>query len=81
MREFSQNPYDFSLLEAAESLLRTLDPLSLDTDLWEAQNIYFSAGKQLLAEMGDRAAEGDEDAKNWMIYFQNLGDHLQVKIV
>jgi hypothetical protein len=81
MREFSENPYDPSLLEAAESLLRIMEPLSLNLDLWEAQNIYFSVGKQLLAEMEDRAAKGDEEANNWMIYFQNLGDHLQVKIV
>ena len=81
MREFAKNLYDSSFLEAAESLLQILEPLSLNPDLWEAQNIYFSAGKQLLAEMGDRADKGDEEAKNWMMYFQNLGDHLKVKIV
>ena len=81
MREFSENPYDPSLLKTAESLLRIMNPLSLNPDLWEAQNIYFSVGKQLLTEMEDRANKGDEEANNWMIYFQNLGNHLQVKIV
>lgn len=81
MREFSQNPYNPSLLGSAESLLRTLNPLSLNPDLWEAQNIYFSVGKQLLAEMEDRAGKGDEEAGDWLKYFQNMGDYLQVKIV
>jgi hypothetical protein len=81
MREFSQNPYNPSLLRSAESLLRTLDPLSLNPDLREAQNIYFSVGKQLLEEMEDRAGKGDEEANNWLICFQNMGDYLQVKIV
>ncbi|MGA1865262.1 MAG: hypothetical protein ACMUHX_09385 [bacterium] len=81
MREFSKNPYNPSLLGSAESLLRALDPLSLSPDLWEAQNIYFSVGKQLLAEMEDRAGIGDGEANNWLECFQNMGDYLQVKIV
>ncbi|MGA1824517.1 MAG: DUF3536 domain-containing protein [bacterium] len=81
MRAFADTMHDPSLLEAVESLLRILHPLQLTLDLWEAQNIYFSAGKKLLSEMERRAAKADEEAEQWMTYFQNLSDYLEVKIV
>ncbi|MGA1870825.1 MAG: DUF3536 domain-containing protein [bacterium] len=81
MRVFADNMRNPSLLEEAESLLRILHPLSLDLDLWEAQNIYFSAGKQLRADMEKRAEKDDEEARLWMKYFHNLGDYLEVKII
>jgi hypothetical protein len=81
MRAFADHAHDPSLLENAESLLRILHPLSLNLDLWEAQNIYFSVGKQLFAEMEEKAEKGNDKAKEWMARFRDLGDYLEVRIV
>jgi hypothetical protein len=81
MGKFARYPQDSSLLEAAESLLWSLQPLSLKLDLWEAQNIYFSTGKQLFSEMKERADAGDEKAVKWMARFKDFGDHLKVRII
>ena len=81
MGKFASHPQDSSLLEAAESLLWSLQPLSLKLDLWEAQNIYFSIGKQLFSEMKERADAGDEKAGKWMARFMDFGDHLKVRII
>ncbi|MGA1844919.1 MAG: DUF3536 domain-containing protein [bacterium] len=81
MEAFEHSPQDPSHLESVESLLGVLRPLFLHLNLWKAQNIYFSAGKRLLAEMEEKAAGDMEDANAWVGHFKKLGDHLGVRIV
>ncbi len=77
---FSNEPDDLTLLKDLETLLRMLDPLPLGLNLWNAQNIYFSIGKALCRVKGEKADEGDEDAKEWLRLFDSLGRHMQVRI-
>ena len=79
MEEFAATPTDASPLETVEALLRTLEPLSLPFDLLKVQNIHFSVGKELGAEMRERAAGGDEEAAEWLARFERLGDYLQLR--
>lgn len=80
MQKFLRQPQDISLLEVADSLLSILNPLSLTLNLWKAQNIYFSIGKQIYGEMKEKANTGDESAKRWIERINSLGEYLKVKI-
>jgi alpha-amylase/alpha-mannosidase (GH57 family) len=80
MQKFLRQPQDIGLLEAVDSLLSILNPLSLNLNLWKAQNIYFSIGKQIYGEMKEKANTGDESAKRWIERISSLGEYLKVKI-
>ncbi|MCX5725854.1 MAG: DUF3536 domain-containing protein [Candidatus Saganbacteria bacterium] len=80
MERFSRTPRDFNLLAQVESLLKVLEPLSLQLDLWKGQNIYFFVGKELFPRMREDASKGNEDAGKWLEHFGNLGEFLRVRI-
>jgi alpha-amylase/alpha-mannosidase (GH57 family) len=80
MEELSKSHEDVCLLEQAVMLLKTFESLNLELNLWKAQNIYFSIGKQFLDIMRQRAGNSDESAQKWIDYFDKLGDYLKVKI-
>lgn len=77
MENLYQNPQNKSLMEETISLIKTVKPLALGPDLWKAQNIYFSIGKQILEEMRERE---DEEAREWMELFGSLGEYMGAKI-
>jgi hypothetical protein len=68
------------LFEKMEKVLELLRSLSVEPDLWKAQNTCFSIGKGFLNEMRERAARGDESAKSWVEVFQQLCFRLSVKV-
>jgi alpha-amylase/alpha-mannosidase (GH57 family) len=62
-------------------VLRILEGLSLDLDLWKAQNIFFSVGKELAPEMREMAASDETgSATEWTKLFAELGALLRVRI-
>lgn len=71
---------DVVLLENIEATLGTLSGLSLEMDLWKAQDLYFKLGQKLLTVMQDKAKEKDPTAIRWIESFENLGKRLNVKI-
>ncbi len=75
-----ENPSDVTPLKNLATLLRICSPLQLNVDLWKAQNIYFSIGKERYGNMKNRASLGDENAKVWMDFFNQLGHYLKVQI-
>jgi len=80
MEKLSQTPEDLPALENIEVILRILSALPLELDIWKAQNVYFSIGKQLYGEMREKAEKGDVNAKKWIEHFNSLGHYLQAKI-
>lgn len=80
MESFLNQPQDVALLEAAESLLGILNPLALNLNLWKAQNIYFSIGRQIYSAMKQKAEAGDAGAKKWVERIISLGEYLKVSI-
>jgi hypothetical protein len=68
------------LFEKIEKVLALLRSLSVEPDLWKAQNTCFSIGKSLFKEMQERADQGDESTKSWTEAFQQLCFRLHVKI-
>jgi len=80
MMRLNAQPKNISLIETIESVLIVLHQLSLDLDLWKAQNIYFFIGKQYYVER-HLQAKTDKLAHKWVQAFTRLGVILQVKIV
>lgn len=60
--------------------MMSLSSLSVELDLWKAQNAYFSITKKLYRSMQERAEKGVDLAKRWIELFHRLGDRLHVKV-
>ena len=79
MKAFAGRPRDLASLKTIDDLFGILKPLSMELDLWESQNIYFSVGKQVYRQAVDQAGGGDPTTKAWVGAFNALGSFLQVK--
>ncbi|MBI5098609.1 MAG: DUF3536 domain-containing protein [Nitrospirae bacterium] len=80
MQRLSEHQEDIRLFEKLDATLELLKPLSLPLNLWNAQNIYFSIGKNIFTMMKDRANKGDGTAQKWVEGFSKLGYYLHVKV-
>jgi len=80
IEKINQQPEEIPLFEKIESALKLLISLSVEIDLWKAQNAYFSIGKKLYDPMKEKAEKGDDFAKRWIEVFHQLGSQLHVKI-
>jgi alpha-amylase/alpha-mannosidase (GH57 family) len=79
MEKLREQPKESPLFEKMESALELLSSLSVELDLWKAQNAYFSIAKKLYEPMKEEA-EGEGLAKRWIEVFDRLGSRLQVKV-
>jgi alpha-amylase/alpha-mannosidase (GH57 family) len=78
MHRLEEHPEDILLMEKITVALELLEQLSLDSDLWKAQNIYFSMARKIYPDILSQC-EHDELAQRWVAWFERLGDVLQVK--
>jgi alpha-amylase/alpha-mannosidase (GH57 family) len=79
LSEFLEKTNDLKLLKNISEMMSTLKPLSLDLQLWEAQNIYFSIIKTSYSKMSRESKKGNNIAKEWLELFNNVGTYLQIK--
>jgi len=79
MKRFSDNPDNIHLMEKIITILELLAQLSLDLDLWKAQNTYFAMGRKIYPDIISQAGT-DELAGRWVKHFEHLGEILQVNI-
>ena len=79
MRRLFEHPDDIRLMERITTAFELLDQLSLDLDLWKAQNIYFAMGRRIYPNIAGQA-KGDELARQWVVLFERLGNVLQVNV-
>jgi hypothetical protein len=80
MKRLGQQPKNIALIETIETVLNIINQLSLELDLWKAQNIYFAIGKKNYSERKGQA-KVDELARKWVVSFDRLGAILQVRII
>jgi len=80
MEGLIQDREEAPFLEKIENALRLLNALSVELDLWGAQNICFSIGKEWFHQMKEKADQGDAAAKSWTEVFHQVCSHLQVKV-
>ena len=79
MSRLSDHPDNIHLMEKIITILGLLGQLSLDLDLWKAQNTYFAMGRKIYPDIISRAGT-DELAGRWVKLFRHLGEILQVKV-
>jgi alpha-amylase/alpha-mannosidase (GH57 family) len=79
MEKLSQNPHDTSLLENVIKIFEIFEVLSLDLDLWRAQNVYFSVASQHFESMKGKADREDPAAQKWVELFNGLEHYLHVR--
>ncbi len=79
MKHLSDHPDNIHLMEKIITILELLGQLSLDLDLWKAQNTYFAMGSKTYPDIFLQAGT-DELAGRWVKLFEHLGAILQVKI-
>jgi alpha-amylase/alpha-mannosidase (GH57 family) len=80
IEKIRQQPEEIPLFEKMENALKLLISLSVELDLWKAQNTYFSITKKLYRSMQERAEKGEDLAKRWIELFHRLGNQLHVKV-
>jgi hypothetical protein len=80
MERLNEEPEDILLIEKINDVIEASTPLALPLDLWKAQNIYFSIGRNLHGSMEEKAGKNKSAAKEWLEAFLRLGHYLQVKI-
>ncbi len=78
MDKLMEHPDDIELLERITVTFELLNQLSLDLDIWKAQNSYFAMVIKIYPEIAAQAHK-DELAQRWVAWFERLGDILQVK--
>jgi len=71
---------DVEFFERIEKVIKLLRQLPIELDIWKAQNIYFTIGKNLYSTMKERSEKGDDFARKWVEAFRKLGYYLQVKV-
>lgn len=72
-------PQDLTRLKNLDSVTGLAKSLPFSTDLWKVQNIYHRLWRRVYPSMQEKAARGDEGARNWLQYFNSLGDKLQMQ--
>jgi alpha-amylase/alpha-mannosidase (GH57 family) len=78
--ELSQQPENIALIEKVDEVMRLLRQLPLEMNIWTAQNVYFTIGKNYYSTMKERADKGDDFARHWVEIFRKLGYYLRVKV-
>ncbi|MFO8032515.1 MAG: DUF3536 domain-containing protein [Desulfohalobiaceae bacterium] len=80
MQKLASSPENLDLLEHILLLLRILEPLQLDLNLWKSQNIMFDLARRLHTRKTMEARDGDEQATSWLELMRSLGKLLAVNI-
>ncbi len=80
MEIFKQQPEIIELMEEINISLKTLSDLSLDLDLWKAQNILFYVAKNGLDSIKREIENEGGDYSKWIKLFNDLEKNLQVRI-
>lgn len=80
MAQFYANPHDIELARNVTTILRILRGLSLNLDLWKAQNYFFAMIKTIYPAMRVKVKQGNENAGDWVAAFENLGRYLKVAV-
>ena len=80
MERLMQEPENIDLYSLIDEALEALSPLGLTLNLWEAQNMYFSIGRDRFHAMRERALKPEDTAAEWVEVFLRLGHFLHVKI-
>ncbi|MGA7614468.1 MAG: DUF3536 domain-containing protein [Thermoanaerobaculia bacterium] len=74
--EFLRKPNDLDVLQRLNEGVELTEMLPFGVDLRKPQNVYYKLRGVLLPEYVLRDSEGDEEAKEWLTRFRDLGERL-----
>ena len=80
MARLQKRPQEPELLSELEAHFRMFEAVGIETDLREAQNIYFRMGKTYYSRIQERA-QGDPRSSAWMEHFAALQHFLGIKVL
>ncbi len=80
MEIFKQQPEITGLMEEINISIKTLSELSLELDLWKAQNLLFYIAKNGLDNIKKNIEDEGGDYSEWIKLFNDLEKNLQVRI-
>ena len=78
MQKLAEKPDNHSLLDRIVIALKILEDLSLNLELWKAQDLYFAISRRIMDPMRKKEAQGRMPAKTWIATFMKLADLLGV---
>jgi alpha-amylase/alpha-mannosidase (GH57 family) len=76
----SNGPNNVDLIVKIENIIRMMRTLPVELDLWKAQNMYYSVGREIYEEMEHIAETGDDASRKWVDSFMKIGNYLGVKV-
>jgi hypothetical protein len=80
LNKMSAEPDDIPRIETIEKMIKILEPLQLNLNLWKSQNLYYSIGRRMIPKMEKRSREGETFVKEWISSYKDLGRTLHVKL-
>jgi hypothetical protein len=80
MLKLSYQTDDLVLFKKIEKILKLLRELPVELNIWKAQNIYFTIGRNGYKIIKEKAEKGDIFSKKWVEAFRKLGYYMQVKV-
>ena len=79
MEKLSCTPEAVPFMQTIIELLDKLAILSLEIDLWEAQNTFFTLREKCYENMMRESTQKDQNVKDWLHYFTRLGRYLNIQ--
>jgi alpha-amylase/alpha-mannosidase (GH57 family) len=79
MNNLKEKPDDVAVLQTISSLVKMLNDIHLEPNLWKSQNILFAVSRQHFGGMRERADKGDGAALKWLELFQGLENYMHVR--
>ncbi|MFH1481046.1 MAG: DUF3536 domain-containing protein [Pseudomonadota bacterium] len=78
--QFHEDPNDLSKLQKLENALGLLVFIPFQVNLWKTQNICYDILQNTYPKLEKKAAQGNEEAREWLRLFLSLGEKLSVRI-
>jgi hypothetical protein len=73
-------PNELPLLRRLETAVRLAQVLPFEVNLWKVQNVCYDLFTRAYPDFRKRAAEGNEQAQEWVQHFTALGERLRVRV-
>lgn len=76
MERLREHPFDLPLLQSIRHMLEILEPLPMEINYWQMQNVYYTIARMAYLGYVLRKQAGDAEAAAWIDEFRSLGQVL-----
>ncbi|MCS6880018.1 MAG: DUF3536 domain-containing protein [Oscillochloridaceae bacterium] len=78
--EFNAFPESIELLQQLDEAIALARSLPFEVDVWKTQNVYYRLLRSVYIEFQREAAQGYQDARQWVAAFTGLGRRLRFRL-